>query len=170
MDADKIASFVKEQLFRKNMNVADAVRKSNIGSYTFHAVIQGKAKNPRINTLEEVASVLGLSLVDLLLQNEGVKKEQEPSPTIKKFQGKEWKGRIYAESARILDQVLKKFQTTFQHQDAVELLEEIYDFHCQSNKENIDFTFVEWIAKKYIEKINKLSANDNQGNLSQQAR
>lgn len=162
MDANTLAHFVRRQLFKKNMKVADAVRKSQIGAYTFHTIVQGKAKNPRIKTLKEVAVALELSLIDLLLQSEGIKIDPEISRVNKKFQDKDWHSKMYVESANALGQVLRSKNLILKHQHAIELIDEIYDFHNKFNKEDIDFTFVNWLTNKYIEEVTLNDKNSGQ--------
>lgn len=151
-----MAQFIRDQLIKKNIPLSKVIKQGSLSRYTFYTLMQGKAKSPKISTLEEIAKIIGCSVIELLtgeIKKEGYYK----SP----FFDENWQGRIFAESARVLYHVLKATNITLRYQQALELIDEICKFCLKFNKENIDVSFVEWTLEKYLSQ-SSASINDNQ--------
>lgn len=66
MNTDKIVQAIKEQ----GLSLNGLAIKSEIAYSTLHDIVNRKAKNPRIDTVNKIANALKIPIYDLLISKE----------------------------------------------------------------------------------------------------
>lgn len=66
MNLDKL----KEKMCESNKSILSLSRDSGVAYATLYDILNGKAKNPRINTMKKISIALGFSLEDMLYQED----------------------------------------------------------------------------------------------------
>ena len=66
MNLDKL----KQKMYESNKSILSLSKESGVPYATVHDILNYKAKNPRINTVEKIVGALGLNIEDICCQEE----------------------------------------------------------------------------------------------------
>jgi transcriptional regulator with XRE-family HTH domain len=111
-------------------------------------ILYGKSKKPSAEILGAITKILGCSINELLGTS-------EENPTVGIYtQSQNDDGiaildtSLYAKAVQHANLLFKSNQLAPNKQDALNYINEIYQYSLNSNKNDIDITFAEWLAKK----------------------
>lgn len=133
---------IKRKLLEQNLTVSALEKKAGIRPSSLQNIIQGRSKNPNLDTLKTVAKALQCSVSDLL-------EEDRISADIELFLGKNaWNQDRYFDIISSVISVCRKSKRTLPKKVFLLAVEEIYDYALRYSKNNVDQDLIDWILQR----------------------
>ena len=146
-----LARQLREHISRSNLTVRDIERLAGLRRCALSNILEGKSKNPSIDTLQATAKVLGCSVSDLLDAGEvedtshfqaGLKEAQKPL--------------VLPVMTPMLCEIMTSLDACFKNINYEPNLEQfwqcvirIYSYTLGSGESTIDPKFTQWLVNKF---------------------
>jgi transcriptional regulator with XRE-family HTH domain len=133
---------IKRKLLEQNLTVSALEKKAGIRPSSLQNIIQGRSKNPNLDTLKTVAKALECSVSDLL-------EEDRISADIELFLGKNaWNQDRYFDIISSVISVCRKSKRILPKKVFLLAVEEIYDYALRYSKNNVDQDLIDWVLQR----------------------
>lgn len=142
---------LRAQISRSNLTVRDIERLAGLKRCALSNILEGKSKNPSLDTLQATAKVLGCTVSDLLDVGEseetshfqaGLKEAQKPL--------------VLPVQASMLCEIMTSLDTCFKNIDYEPNLEQfwqcvirVYSYTLGSGENAVDPKFTQWLVNKF---------------------
>ncbi len=143
----KLKEAIETRAAANRLSIAELERRAGLKMNAIRNILKGKSKNPRVETLNSVAKVLGCSLEELI---QNIKHNNAKSPTQKNyFEIKEVENiGLALDITDNITKLLREKKYSISMDKLFFLINESYNYLLKGNPPKVDPIFIEW----YIEK------------------
>lgn len=131
---------VKTLLEKKNISVREAEKRSGLNPGIVNNILNGRSKNPRIDTLLAISKTLGCEVRDLLDTTNFDNYSESKL---------EWDFSLYSKTIQTILEICKKNNLDFSKEVIFNIVDEVYAYSYFKGDKNINKNFAEWVVKNY---------------------
>lgn len=137
---------IERQLNSTGLSIKELERQSGLKPSTIQNILNGRSKNPTIETLLSISKRLNCT-VDELLNNTSTEKL---SLTISHGKNKttEWIPDLYKSCIDAFEKATSNKNLTICKETAISCINEIYSFSINNENHNINHRFIEWLLER----------------------
>lgn len=111
-------------------------------------ILYGKSKKPSAEILGAITKILGCSISELLNQQQENVQLKSNYLLESHADMNELDTALYAKAVQVANNIFQAHQINLNKQDALNYINEIYQYALNSHQTDIDIVFAEWLAKK----------------------
>jgi transcriptional regulator with XRE-family HTH domain len=134
-----------------HLSIGNLEKKSGLKKNAIRNIIEGRSKNPNIDTLTSIASTMGCSIDSLInaTDNRNILQDQYDanSPHL-------WDYQLFEQTTYTVKNLLDEKKSNMHFENILELIKEIYLFSLEKENENgnkdVDVRFAKWLVNKNL--------------------
>lgn len=140
-------TYLQQQLIQrmqeKNLTINALEKRANLKESTVRNIIKGKSKNPRVETLDSIAHVLGCSIVDLMHDPSG---KESSSPMAD--QSHKLEEELFLDTIKVLFDLYKEKNCLPTLEETLFYIKEAYLYALKVK--SVDKNFIEWFIERKV--------------------
>ncbi len=149
---DPIRSNIALLIRKKGISIAELERLAGLKNGAVRNIIQGKSKNPTIQTLIKICKILDCSLNAIINTNNFEHTVHNISFT-KNQEIENWDRELFTKSTEFVGEYLYQNKINIKFYEAISLIIEVYSFAIIKNEGVIDKKMSEWILEKLLKSL-----------------
>ncbi|MBW8308652.1 MAG: helix-turn-helix domain-containing protein [Candidatus Paracaedibacteraceae bacterium] len=144
---NQIAERLRSRIKSANLTPTDLERRAGLALASVRNILNGRSKNPTIETMRAIANTLGCTVDDLITEKETLVATTEK---LQQDEHHQWLKPLLLESIDFVDSYLENKKHPFSFEEAMFLVKEIYTFSLGTKDRSVDKRFAEWLINKNI--------------------
>lgn len=146
-----MSNVIKDRLLQKmemaNINARDLERKAGLSLTAVSNILNGRSKNPTIETIAAIAQTLDCSIDELVHEiTPGISRSQP----LEKEKSHEWNFFLLKETISYIEEYLKAKNYPLSFEEGMLLTKEIYTYSLGKPSKALDKQFAEWLINKNV--------------------
>lgn len=144
---DSLQARLRRKMVETGVSAHALEKQAGLRRSAVQNILYGKSKKPSAEILGAITKILGCSINELL--------GQQDNPQLKSHYLLESAAdssvldtQLYAQAVQVANQIFQTNHIILSKQDALNYINEIYQYALNSPQQDIDMTFAEWLAKK----------------------
>ncbi len=133
----KVAQLIRFKIKEKGISTHALEKLAGLKPSSIHNILQGKSKNPTLHTLQAISLALECPLDELVDQKPLVKASSQP-----------WHAALFTQATELANTIFTEKKLTPTKKQAMNYIEEIYNYALLSKTMKADKTFAEWLITK----------------------
>lgn len=129
---------INQLMTQKKITVLDIEKGTGINRNTIYSILSGTSKNPSASNLQLIAKALGVSLQDILVDEEEIRSERLNHNQMKTFRD------VTAATINIIIEKNKEMPLD----KIFSLIKEVYLYSIKLDPPSIDNRFIDWLVDK----------------------
>lgn len=134
----KLAQIIRHKLKEKRLSAHALEKLAGLRSSAVHNILQGRSKNPTLQTLQAISSALDCSMQELVDNAENPAKQSDI----------EWDFALYEKAVQLTYRLFQEHNINLNKQKTLAYIDEIYNYSLSANIDDIDQRFAEWLLNK----------------------
>lgn len=138
--SSKLTNLLKRKMEEKHLSVASLEKMAGLKESVVRNILQGKSKNPTIDTISSIAEALGCT-IDELIKGENIAdkaSEDYTKPDIK------WNYELFLDTVKVTNSIITDQSIAFNADKTIFAVKEIYCYSVSKNCDSTDYNFAEW--------------------------
>ncbi len=136
-----IAQKIKLKMEERNLTARELERVAGLKISAVTNILTGKSKNPRADTLYNIAEVLNCSVDDLM---------SEDLPSYSSLIVDKWNLSLFMSAAEIVDQCVQEKKKDIPFPAIIKMIKEVYSYSLSRGELKADPIFARWVAERNI--------------------
>lgn len=153
----KKESYLKEILRKKmaeaNLSAHALEKNAGLKRSAVQNILYGKSKKPSAEILGAITKVLGCSISDLLGETNNKPAHNKIPLSPADDDNNVLDANLYAEAVKVANIIFETHNIIPNKQSALNFINEIYQYSLTNNKNEIDFNFAAWLAKRSLDNL-----------------
>lgn len=148
---------LKEKMRQAGFSAHLLEKQAGLKRSSVQNILQGRSRKPSAEILYAISKVLGCSLNDLLGEfdisgsgSRNLPKQLLTTPTSLAIADAPLNIALYADAARIANEIFAQQEITASRHKALGFIEEIYSYSLENKLISVDTQFARWLAKKWF--------------------
>lgn len=138
---------IKHLMDEAHMNVNELEKKSGLSLSSVRSILNGRSKNPTIDTIAAIANTLGCTIDELVKENAPNTQKKIAKEESKQH---EWVFSLLLEVIEFVEDHLKKTSYVPTFEQGLFFVKEIYLYSLGKSDQTLDKRFGEWFINKNI--------------------
>lgn len=132
-----IANKIRSKMLEQGISAHALEKKAGLRPSSVHNILQGKSKNPTLHTIQALSHALGCSLDEMAQDKQAAQLSNEP-----------WNATLYQDATKVASELFSENKLEPTKQQALNYIEEIYNYASLNRKKSVDRSFAEWLITK----------------------
>jgi transcriptional regulator with XRE-family HTH domain len=131
------------------LSVGVLEKKAGVKKNAIRNIIDGRSKNPTMETLLSIAAVIGCSIDNLIKGNDDLIQEAS-SPSQINQEIYPWNMVLFQQVVQVINELLNKRTIILSYDEVLDIVKEVYLFSIGKNEviKTVDLRFAQWFIDK----------------------
>lgn len=139
---------IKRHLRQQRISIAELERRTGI-KHAIMNILHGRTKSPTLRVAKAIAKELGCSVEDLFNESYLEPKTLDVrDTTLTPQEWLHWHGTLFLQTSQYVDQWLTQHKLQCDYAQALQAIQEIYEYSLNNPMQQVDTHFADWFLKK----------------------